>query len=50
MVRERYSESEEFAILRKAISGISDEYNIYNAYVENCKVQAKQFINERDKL
>lgn len=50
MVRERYSESEEFAILRKAISGISDEYNIYNAYVENCKAQAKEFIAERDKL
>ena len=49
MVKERYSDSEEFAILRKAISnGITDEYRIYNLFVEDCKVRAKQFIEERN--
>ena len=50
LVKERYSDSEEFAILRKAINGITDEYLIYNAYVEDCKVRAKEFIAEREKL
>lgn len=50
MVRERYTESEEFAILRKAINGITDEYRIYNTYVEDCKAQAKAFIKERNKI
>lgn len=56
LVRERYSESEEFAIQRKAMNTMlpnamsSDEnaalqamteYGEYNAYVEDCKVKAK---------
>lgn len=49
LVRERYTDSEEFAILRKAISNITDEFLIYNAYVEQCKLQAKAFIEEREK-
>lgn len=49
LVKERYSDSEEFAILRKAINGITDEYLIYNAYVEECKTRAKEFIAEREK-
>ena len=48
LVKQRYSDSEEFAILRKAINGITDEYYIYNAYVEECKVRAKAFISERE--
>lgn len=48
LVKERYSDSEEFAILRKAINGITDEYYIFNAYVEECKAKAKQFIAERE--
>lgn len=48
LVRERYSDSEEFAILRKAISNVTDEYLIYNSYVEECKLQAKAFIEERE--
>ena len=48
MVHEKYSGSEEFAILRKAISGITSEFITYNAYVEECKTQAKAFIAERD--
>lgn len=54
LVRQRYTESEEFALQRKAInaafspstfsaenSNILDEYAAYNNYVEQCKVEAK---------
>lgn len=55
LVRLRYTESEEFAIQRKAINAAfspmplsenstasaMDEYQAYNAYVEQCKQQAK---------
>ena len=49
LVRERYTDSEEFAILRKAINEKTDEYFIYNAYVEECKVRAKEFVAERER-
>lgn len=55
LVRERYSESEEFAIQRKAInaafspstmsienSNALEEYAEYNAFVEECKAKAPQ--------
>ena len=52
LVRERYSESEEFALQRKALNlmldpdtihtDIAAEFAAYNAYVEQCKTQAKQ--------
>lgn len=49
LVKEKYSDSEEFAILRKAISNPNnDEYLIYNTYVEDCKVRAREFVNERE--
>lgn len=57
LVRQRYSESEEFAIQRKAMNLLLNpepvneegfdptqtlaEFNAYNAYVEQCKLQAK---------
>ena len=50
MVREKYSESEEFAILRKAFTGVTEEFTSYHVYVEGCKAQAKIWINNRDKL
>ena len=51
LVKEKYSNSEEFAILRKAISNPNnDEYLIYNAYVEDCKARGKAFIAERDSV
>lgn len=51
LVKEKYSDSEEFAILRKAISNPNnDEYLIYNAYVEDCKVRAREFVNERESV
>lgn len=48
MVRDKYSESEEFAILRKAMNFKGEEFEEYNAYVESCKLQAKAWINNRD--
>lgn len=51
LVKEKYSDSEEFAILRKTISNPNnDEYLIYNAYVEDCKVRARAFVNERESV
>lgn len=50
MVRDKYSESEEFAILRKAINSVTSEYVEYNAYVEECKTLAKAWIQKRDSL
>ena len=51
MVREKYSESEEFAILRKTINNPSNEQFIeYNNFVEQCKLQVKAFIAERSKV
>ena len=50
LVKERYSDSEEYAILRKALKEKTDEFYIYDAYVEECKVKAKEFIAKRDAL
>lgn len=53
LVRKRYTESEEFAIQRKAInaafspsvasanSSALKEYQAYNSYIDECKVEAK---------
>lgn len=49
LVRQRYSESEEFAVQRKFLNTINgsknakavSEYEAYNAYVDECKVMAK---------
>lgn len=53
LVRERYTESEEFAIQRKAINAAFSpsvasadsmalaEYQAYNAFVDDCKLRAK---------
>lgn len=49
MVREKYSESQEFAILRKSITNpLNEEFIEYNVYVEDCKLQAKEFIQKRN--
>lgn len=60
LVRRRYSESEEFAIQRKMLNVSLDpqaiqpenkallEYAEYNAYVEECKQQAKTILTEND--
>lgn len=50
MVRERYSDSEEFAILRKSVNNPSNaEFTSYYAYVEECKTLAKEWIENREK-
>lgn len=49
LVRQRYSESEEFAIQRKYLNSLSgtknadavSEYKAYNDYVDECKIRAK---------
>jgi hypothetical protein len=41
-IRERYSENEELAILRKAYAGIDKtKFGEYNAYCEACKKEVK---------
>jgi hypothetical protein len=49
LVAEKYTIQDELAIQRKAMSNVTDEFLIYNAYVEECKLQAKTFIEEREK-
>lgn len=49
LVAERYTIQDELAIQRKAYNGLTDEFHIYNTYVEECKLQAKAFIEEREK-
>ncbi len=42
LIREHYTEDEEFAILRKNMAGIDTaEFDAYNAYVEDVKLQVK---------
>lgn len=50
LVAEKYTIQEELAIQRKAYNGLTDEFRIYNAYVEECKERAKQFIKERESV
>lgn len=51
LVKDRYSDSEEFAILRKSINNpYNSEFIEYNNYVEQCKLQAKAFIEERENV
>lgn len=55
LIRERYTDSEEFALQRKMINATStperadnravEEYEAYNAFVEECKVRAKEILN-----
>jgi len=41
-IREQYSADDEQAILRKKIAGIDEgEFDIFNTFVEECKVKAK---------
>lgn len=56
LIRKRYSQNEELAIQRKAaaasLAGESDgaaieEFNEYNAFVEQCKVDAKAILNQQ---
>jgi hypothetical protein len=50
LVAEKYTIQDELAIQRKAYNGLTDEFYLYNAYVEECKARAKQFIKERESV
>ena len=50
LIRKQYSINEELAILRKSNVETTDEFHIYNAYVEQCKARAKEFIAERERV
>lgn len=44
-IRARYSQDEENAILRKTLAGIAtEEFAEYNAFAEQCKVEARMEI------
>lgn len=50
LVREKYSADDEYKLHREAfVNGIGVEFNEYNEYVEDCKVRANAFIEEREK-
>lgn len=46
LVRQKYSQDEENAILRKKLAGLDykDEFTTYNNYIESCKAQVKQML------
>lgn len=48
LIEQKYSKSEENAILRKKIANLdtNNEFDTYNAYAEECKTLAKQLIGE----
>lgn len=48
LVKEKYSDSEEFALINKGIEdNTNTEYVVYRKYVEECKKIARTFIDER---
>ena len=47
LIREKYSDHDEFAIQRKRYTEL-DKFQEYYDYVESCISQAKEFINERN--
>lgn len=51
LIAERYTIQDELAIQRKHQKGVNEaEFNEYDMFVEECKAQAKAFINERKKV
>jgi hypothetical protein len=49
LIAEKYTIQEELAIQRKHQKGVNvDEFNEYDAYVEECKVRARTFTDERN--
>ena len=50
LVKERYSDSEEFNLINDGIADSNNaKYKEYRSYVEECKARAKAFIEERNK-
>lgn len=51
LVKEKYSDSEEFALINKGIADNNNaEYIEYRNFVANCKEIARAFIDERQAL
>lgn len=53
LIREKYDQDDEFAILRKVASSTTNEryikeYNEYNSFVEDCKTKAKKNLWQRN--
>ena len=51
LIRKKYSPSHELAILRKKCANIEqgDAFEEWNSYAEECKKQAKEILDERNK-
>ena len=50
LVKEKYNGDEEFALINKGIEDkYNEEYIYYRNYVNDCKIRARAFIQERDK-
>lgn len=47
LIRERYSISQEFAILRQRDTK-QDEFATYNEYAEQCKARARELLSENE--
>ena len=45
LIRERYTLSDELAILRRRDSA-PDEFSAYNAYAESCKARAREELSQ----
>ena len=51
LIAERYTIQDELAIHRKYSKGVNEaEFNEYDEFVEQCKVRAKEFIAERERV
>lgn len=51
LIRDKYTQGNENALINKGIADKSNyEYVEYRAFVENCKVQARAYIDERTAL
>lgn len=51
LIAQRYTIQDELAIQRKHSKGVNEaEFNEYYEFVEQCKVRAKEFIAERERV
>lgn len=47
-IRARYKQDEVEAIMRKAINGDRAEFDVYNAFAEQCKAEARTELGMED--
>lgn len=49
LIREKYSQNEEFSLINKGIvNSLDEEYVAYRDFVSNCKYVAQEFVKERE--